>query len=47
MSLWYRWWYSWEMLMAYLASNMGDSISMHNHLSMADRVYLKWWKEQR
>ena len=46
-SLLYRLWYGFEMTMAYLASNMGDSASMYNHIDMADRVYIKWWKLNR
>jgi hypothetical protein len=32
---------------SYLAGMMGDTATMHNHLAMADRVYLMWWKEQQ
>ena len=43
-SLYLRFWYGFEMVMAYLASNMNDTDSMYNHLDMADRIYIKWWK---
>lgn len=46
MSILYRLWYGFECSQAYLAGMMGDTMSMHNHLSMADRVWIKWWKEQ-
>lgn len=44
-SLWYRYHYGFELTQAYLAGMMGDTMSMNNHLSMADRVWIKWWKE--
>jgi hypothetical protein len=41
----YRLWYGFEMAMAYLAGNMGDTISMVNHERMADVVWKKWFTE--
>lgn len=43
--LFYRYWYGFEMAMAYLAENMGDVESMLNHEHMADIVWVKWFKE--
>jgi len=43
--LFYRLWYGFEMSMAYLAGNMGDTISMANHERMADVVWKKWFTE--
>ncbi len=45
MRLFYRYWYAFEMTMAYLASNMGDTISMENHERMADVAWKKWFME--
>jgi hypothetical protein len=47
MSLLYRLWYGFECVNAYLAGMMGEDDVMHNHLAMADRAWLKWWKEQK
>lgn len=41
----YRFWYGFEMSMAYLAGNMGDTVSMANHERMADVVWGKWFRE--
>ncbi len=38
MKVLYRLWYGFEMAMAYLAGNMGDTISMENHERMADAI---------
>lgn len=46
-SLLYRLWYGYEAAQAYLAGMMGDTACMHNHLNMADRVWIRWWKEQQ
>lgn len=46
-SILYRLWYGYEMSQAYIAGMIGDTACMTNHLSMADRVYLMWWKEQQ
>jgi hypothetical protein len=36
--------YGFEMTLAYLAGNMGDEISMDNHVREADKVWLELWK---
>jgi hypothetical protein len=32
------------MVFAYLAGNMGDEVSMDNHVREADKVWLELWK---
>ena len=43
--LFYRYWYGFEMAMAYLASNMDDTMATLNHERMADVAWKKWFTE--
>ncbi len=42
-----RYRYGFELTLAYLAGNMGDTQYMDDHVSAADKVWLELWKEQK